>query len=371
MIHNKHIPLSLYIHIPWCVNKCPYCDFYSISDKSFPEKQYIDCLIRDLANCHDSRDFNSIFIGGGTPSLFSPKSFDRLFNAIFKKFNLKKDIEITVEANPETFDLEKIKAYRALGINRLSVGVQSFQDKQLKLLGRIHHAKTAKNAINMAKKAGFENINIDLMFGLPQQTIPDVLTELKTAIELSPTHLSWYQLTIEPNTPFSQTRPQLPDEEILLKMQEVGQAYLAQQGLNQYEISAYAKKEFQCQHNLNYWTFGDYIGIGASAHSKITNDHFKINRRAVDDNVKKYLSSSVCFGEKVSALPLEFMMNALRLTQGFSLSLFEQRTGLPINTIKKQIRQAINEHYITIENDQIKPTRKGFIFLNQVLHLFA
>ena len=269
------VPLSLYIHIPWCIKKCPYCDFNSHEASiSFDEQGYVDALIKDLEVELPhiwGRSIVSIFIGGGTPSLFSPESIDKLLSSIRAYFNFNSSIEITLEVNPGTVEANRFSEYKAVGINRLSIGVQSFNDKYLKLLGRIHTSREAEKAISICKGAGFKNFNIDLMFGLPSQNTNDALLDLSTAFDQLPTHISWYQLTIEPNTQFSFSPPNLPCDDNIWSMQKEGQELLKCNDFFQYEISAYAKKKFASIHNTNYWEFGDYIGIGAGAHSKITN----------------------------------------------------------------------------------------------------
>ena len=269
-------PLSLYIHLPWCIKKCPYCDFNSheVPISGFDEKSYIDALINDLeVELHRmwGRTINSIFIGGGTPSLFLPESLDRLLSSIRARLNLNSNIEITLEANPGAVDAEKFLEYRAVGINRLSLGIQSFDNKSLALLGRIHNSNEARKAIELSKQSGFENFNLDLMFGLPNQTVDNALADLKQAVEQLPTHISWYQLTIEPNTIFSSNPPRLPNDDLIWSIQEQGQIFLQDNNFRQYEISAYARDNRVSIHNINYWQFGDYLGIGAGAHSKITN----------------------------------------------------------------------------------------------------
>ena len=376
-------PLSLYIHVPWCVRKCPYCDFNSHkAEETLPEQEYIESLLADLERDMawvQGRDIQSIFIGGGTPSLLSVKAFEDLFIGLKKKLNFSHDIEITLEANPGTFEAEKFKGYRELGINRLSIGIQSFQDHQLKHLGRIHNGLEAKQAVKLAKDAGFSNFNLDLMHGLPDQSLQDALNDIQQAIDLGPTHISWYQLTIEPNTEFYKYPPQLPQDETLWSIQEAGQALLAQHGFNQYEISAYAQSGKQARHNINYWQFGDYLGIGAGAHGKVTiidNDPEKsaIIRTSKTRLPKDYLNQDKIHSVNTEEIALEdrdleFFMNALRLYQGTTFEIFEQRTGLSIEHCKSKMEHAIEAGLLENTNE-IKTTSKGQLFLNELLEKF-
>ena len=372
-------PLSLYIHVPWCVRKCPYCDFNSHkADANLPEDDYVSALLNDLKQdlgWVQGREIHSIFIGGGTPSLLSVNAYDNLFNGLKTVLNFSANIEITMEANPGTFEAEKFKGYRQLGINRLSIGVQSFQDHQLSHLGRIHSGKDAINAINMAKDAGFDNFNLDFMHGLPDQTLEHALADLKQGIDLKPTHISWYQLTIEPNTEFYKYPPTLPQDETLWAIQEAGQALLAEHGYKQYEISAYAQAGRQAKHNLNYWQFGDYLGVGAGAHGKITllNEQ-KIIRTSKTRLPKDYLNPNKIHSSNIieiepEDLDLEFFMNALRLYQGTSFDIYEQRTGLSIKNCKQKIQQAIAAGLLE-DSNEIKTTHKGQLFLNELLEKF-
>lgn len=372
-------PLSLYIHVPWCVRKCPYCDFNSHkADAHLPEEEYINALLNDLKQdlgWVQGREIHSIFIGGGTPSLLSVNAYDNLFNGLKAVLTFSANIEITMEANPGTFEAEKFKGYRQLGINRLSIGVQSFQDHQLSHLGRIHSGKDAINAINMAKDAGFDNFNLDFMHGLPDQTLEHALADLQQGIDLKPTHISWYQLTIEPNTEFYKYPPTLPQDETLWAIQEAGQALLAEHGYKQYEISAYAQAGRQAKHNLNYWKFGDYLGIGAGAHGKITLlDEQKIIRTSKTRLPKDYLNPNKIHSSNITEiepedLDLEFFMNALRLYQGTSFDIYEQRTGLSIKNCKQKIQQAIAAGLLE-DSNEIKTTHKGQLFLNELLEKF-
>jgi putative oxygen-independent coproporphyrinogen III oxidase len=372
------VPLSLYIHIPWCVRKCPYCDFNSHrAGSEIPEKKYIDRLIEDLAadkSLAQSRTVNSIFIGGGTPSLFSAAGMQVLLQRVSDHVELAKDVEVTMEANPGTAEQHKFDGFREAGVNRLSVGVQSFQDEKLQALGRIHAADEAKNAINIAKKAGFDRINIDLMHGLPKQTEADALYDINTAIDLAPQHISYYQLTLEPNTVFAKHPPVLPQEETLGSIQTAVEKRLAENSYEHYEISAYAKPNEQCQHNLNYWQFGDYLAIGAGAHGKITQADGAIMRYWKTRNPRDYLQAkNMTAGQKIIAvdeLPLEFMMNVLRLMDGVPADLFLSRTGLPLSVIEKPLHEARTQGLLFADEKIIKPTKKGQQFLNNCLALF-
>lgn len=374
------IPLSLYIHIPWCVKKCPYCDFNSHqANDEIPEIRYVEKLINDFEQEIPTiwgRKIQTIFIGGGTPSLFSPAAFEYLLEQLHARLAYHPDIEITLEANPGTVERNKFTAYRKLGMNRLSLGIQSFQDEKLRLLGRIHNADEAQQAIKAAKLAGFNNFNLDLMFGLPGQTIKEALLDLETAISFNPPHLSWYQLTIEPNTHFFQFPPKLPAEDYIWEMQEAGQALLAAAGYHQYEISAYSQHGFQCKHNRNYWEFGDYLGIGAGAHSKITDKSTGlITRKWKIKHPKQYLQAKEFIaGEKIipsNELALEFMMNALRLYEPISLQVFKERTSLNLQNILRQIQKAAELGLITWNPEELATTPQGKRFLNDLLQLFA
>lgn len=376
---SHKIPLSLYIHIPWCIKKCPYCDFNSHAlQGDIPEKAYINQLIADLQTQLEfvqERPIHSIFIGGGTPSLFSPEAYVLLFSQLRQYLSFEDNMEITIEANPGTTESAKFQGYFEAGINRVSIGVQSFQDNQLKILGRIHEADHAKKAVIEAQNAGFSRINIDLMFGLPNQSINDALFDLQTAIDLSPTHISWYQLTLEPNTFFHRFPPVLPDDDYRFEIQQAGQKLLSDNGFNQYEISAYTRND-PCRHNLNYWLFGDYLGIGAGAHAKSTDlKTMAVTRRWNKKHPKQYLTATAdnfCETKIISGdeLPLEFMMNSLRLHQPIPIELFETRTGLKFSVVKKQINKAIEMELLRLYNSQFQITKKGYLFLNDLLELF-
>ncbi len=372
-------PLAAYIHIPWCVRKCPYCDFNShAAGPNLPEEEYVDALLADLeldlVHVHE-RQLTSIFFGGGTPSLFSAKALGRLLEGVEKRVGFASDIEITLEANPGTFEQAKFRDYRSLGINRLSIGVQSFQEAKLKALGRIHNGDEAVRAADMARAAGFDNFNLDLMHGLPEQSIEDALFDLRTAIAQAPTHLSWYQLTMEPNTVFWSQPPQLPEDDLLWDIQEAGQALLAAEGYAQYEISAYAQPGRQARHNLNYWTFGDFLGIGAGAHAKLSAPDGRIVRSWKTRLPKDYLDPGKPFqaGERVldaEELPFEFLMNVLRLTDGVRADLFEQRCGLPLSSLASARLEAESRKLLASDPQRLVATREGQLFLNDLLQHF-
>lgn len=375
-------PLSLYIHIPWCVEKCPYCDFNSHALKhEIPEQAYISELIKDLdadIAKFDLKDrpLTTIFIGGGTPSLFSADAIKQLLESVLSRFPHEDDIEITLEANPGTVEAEKFKGFFKAGVSRLSIGVQSFASDKLIKLGRIHDSNQAKVAANLATQCGVETFNLDLMHGLPQQTLEHALDDLKTAIALNPTHLSWYQLTIEPNTPFFSKPPKLPQDEVLWNIQDQGIELLKAAGYAQYEISAYSREGWQCQHNLNYWRFGDYLGIGCGAHGKITDLASNSIKRTVKvKHPKGYLNTKREHLDHlttvdVAELPFEYMMNRLRLQESFSLSEFEARTGLSSQTILPTLTLAQNKGLVLEQNQQWQVTKLGHRYLNDLLEMF-
>ena len=381
------IPLSLYIHIPWCVRKCPYCDFNSHQmPDAIPEKEYLAALLSDLESELPyiwGRPIESIFIGGGTPSLFSAGAIDSLLSGLRERLPLRPSIEITLEANPGTFEQARFQAYREAGINRLSIGIQSYNPQHLKALGRIHNTEEAIQAAAIAKQAGFDNFNLDLMHGLPQQTLVQAMQDLQQAISLQPTHISWYQLTIEKNTLFHHSPPVLPDDERLWQIQQQGQTLLADSGFSQYEVSAYAQKNRQCIHNINYWQFGDYVGIGAGAHGKITQPDNTITRHQKYRQPAKYIEQARQGNARSATTTLqdkdrifEFMLNTLRLKQGFNKALFERRTGLAFNDIAANIEQAINKgllHKTTSAkdtSDNYSASKQGWHFLNDLIEIF-
>jgi putative oxygen-independent coproporphyrinogen III oxidase len=373
-------PLTLYIHFPWCVRKCPYCDFNSHAVRGeLPEEQYIDALLTDLEQDLPrvwGRPVRSIFLGGGTPSLFSPEAIERLLAGVRARVALLPEAEITLEANPGTVETERFSGYRAAGVNRLSIGIQSFQPEQLRKLGRIHGRDEALAAAQAARTAGFDNFNLDLMFGLPQQMPDEVLTDLRTALALNPTHLSVYQLTLEPNTLFHAHPPELPDDDVLAAMQDALQAELAGAGFAQYEVSAYARAGRRCRHNLNYWQFGDYLGLGAGAHAKITHATgitrlWKVKRPR--DFLATVGTPSVLGGEQRLSkedAAFEFMLNALRLTEGFPSVLFTERTGLPLATLAATLTQASARGLIEHGAETIRSTPLGQRFLNDLIAMF-
>ena len=372
------VPLSLYIHIPWCLQKCPYCDFNSHTLKNvLPESDYIEVLLADLAfdikQFKIDRPIESIFIGGGTPSLLSPDSIATLLAGISRQLTIKKTAEITLEANPGTLEQAKFKAFRQAGINRLSIGIQSFNQAHLKKLGRVHTQADALQAGEIARFAGFDNFNLDLMFGLPQQTLDQAIEDIKQAIILAPTHLSLYQLTLEPNTYFHKFPPQLPKDDLIFDIQQHCQQLLKKSAYQHYEISAYAKKDFQCQHNLNYWTFGDYLGIGAGAHGKISQQLPQTVYRT------SKLKSPALYLEKIrqqsivipiEEFPIEFMMNQLRLKQGFSGENYQKMTGLPLSTLEPALSIAITQKFLNRQQNHYLLTEKGWNFLDSLLQLF-
>ncbi|HUM99635.1 MAG: oxygen-independent coproporphyrinogen III oxidase-like protein [Halothiobacillaceae bacterium] len=379
---NENPPLALYIHLPWCVEKCPYCDFNShgLKGGTLPERAYIDALLRDV-ECELpliwGRPIETIFLGGGTPSLFSPEAIDRLFSGLRALLDLRFCREVTLEVNPGTEMAGQLADYRAAGITRASIGVQSFNETHLKRLGRIHDAKAAYRAIESAHNAGLNSFNIDLMFGLPEQTQAQALADVQTAIDLNPPHLSWYQLTLEPNTPFAAFPPVLPQDDTLDAMQSAGLKLLNSAGFEHYEVSAFAQPHHACQHNRNYWEFGDYLGIGAGAHGKITlAGENRVERRVRTRHPSAYLAT-VGTEAAVSAhnvptqeLPFEFMLNALRLMDGFNVPLFSARTGLPLKVIGDTLQQLEREQLIDWQITRIKPTVRGARYLNDVLQRF-
>lgn len=372
-------PLALYVHIPWCIRKCPYCDFNShAATPELPEQDYVAALLADLdldlVHVH-GRQLESIFFGGGTPSLFSAQALQTLLTGIEKRIRFNPTIEITLEANPGTFEQEKFAAYRKLGINRLSIGIQSFQDSKLQALGRVHSAAEASRAVEMARQAGFDNFNLDLMHGLPDQSAEEALSDLQIAIDLAPTHLSWYQLTMEPNTVFWSKPPLLPEDDVLWDIQEAGQALLAQHGFHQYEVSAYAREKAIAQHNLNYWSFGDFIGIGAGAHGKVSDPQGRIQRTWKTRQPSDYLNSEKPFlaGNSTLAaadLPFEFLMNALRLTDGVALTLFSERTGLPVTVLQSGLNEARQRGLLSTDPKLLVASAQGQLFLNDLLQIF-
>lgn len=374
------LPLSLYVHIPWCVRKCPYCDFNSHESKeSLPETLYVNALMQDLeSHLHrvQDRPIVSIFFGGGTPSLFSAQAIERILEGTAKRLSFAPNIEITLEANPGTIDTVRFKEFRKAGINRLSLGIQSLQNDKLKTLGRIHDRENALRAISLAQEAGFTNFNLDLMYGLPHQSIDDALHDIETALSFQPTHLSWYQLTIEPNTLFYHQTPPLPGDDALWDMQMAGQTAIHQAGYQQYEVSAYAKPGKECVHNRNYWEFGDYLGIGAGAHSKMTDSkNQSVHRFMQVKHPKDYLDKTKRQTQIIQTIAetdliFEFMLNALRLTEGVPAQMFTERTGLSLETIRPLLDKAKQKGLLVDAHDIIRPSALGHQFLNNLVTLF-
>jgi putative oxygen-independent coproporphyrinogen III oxidase len=373
-------PLSLYVHLPWCLKKCPYCDFNSheVASGAMPEQRYIDALVADLEAALPliwGRTVHSIFIGGGTPSLFSPAAIDRLLGDIRARLRLEADCEITLEANPGTFEKDRFKAFRGAGVTRLSVGVQSFDDQHLKALGRVHNRAQAIAAVEEAA-ASFDTFNLDIMYALPGQTLAGLEKDMQQALDLQPPHISIYHLTIEPNTYFAKFPPVIPEEDLAYAMLDRITEMTGQAGMGRYEVSAYAKPGHRCFHNLNYWQFGDYLGIGAGAHSKLSFAH-RVVRQVRWRDPKLYMDKALA-GEAVTQetevsradLPFEFMLNALRLRDGFKLQDFAEKTGLPITALQPGLDEAERRGLIERDLVHVKPTERGFDFLNDLQALF-
>jgi putative oxygen-independent coproporphyrinogen III oxidase len=373
-------PLSLYVHIPWCIEKCPYCDFNSHKLKGeIPETEYLNALIDDLKQdlqFVQGRELFSIFIGGGTPSLISAPGIKWLLDNIEQYIPFSQNIEITLEANPGAIENQKIADFKAAGINRFSFGVQSFQQEKLTKLGRIHGVEEAKTAARQAHHVGMKTFNLDLMHGLPDQNLTDAMSDLQTAIDLKPTHLSWYQLTIEPNTQYFSHPPTLPDDETLWEIQEAGVLLLAEHGYQQYEISGYSQEGWQCQHNLNYWRFGDYLGIGCGAHGKISLPlENKILRTTKIKHPKGYLQPERPYMDECNIvdkadLVFEYMMNRLRLMEDIPFHEFEHYTGLQRDVLDPLLQQAIKKGLMVVHQDNCKVTPLGHRYLNELLTMF-
>ena len=376
-------PLSLYVHIPWCVRKCPYCDFNShqVRDKSqgeLPEQDYVRALIADLELALPQiwgRRVHSVFFGGGTPSLLSARAIEALLAAFRARLNVATDTEITLEANPGTFEAAKFRDYRACGVNRLSIGIQSFNPAQLAALGRIHDGDEARRAIAIAQE-NFDNINLDLMYALPRQTLDEARADIESALSFGTTHLSAYQLTLEPNTLFYRHPPPLPDADLAADMQEIIEERLADGGYLNYETSAFAQPRRECNHNLNYWRFGDYLGIGAGAHSKLSFAQ-RVLRQMRYKQPREYLQRAAADAPVQEQrelarkdLGFEFMMNALRLTGGFESALFAERTGLSLAAVERPLQEAVQRGLIERDHVRIAPTERGQRFLNDLLQLF-
>ncbi|MDO9252082.1 MAG: radical SAM family heme chaperone HemW [Hydrogenophaga sp.] len=378
-------PLSLYIHLPWCLKKCPYCDFNShewsatsAPGQALPEQAYLDALRADLEAALPliwGRSVHSIFIGGGTPSLFSPEAIDRLLGDVRALLRLDADAEITLEANPGTFEKDRFKAFREAGVTRLSIGVQSFNDDHLKALGRVHDRAQAIAAVEEAAMA-FDTFNLDIMYALPGQTLAGCETDMRTALAFAPPHISIYHLTIEPNTVFAKFPPQVPEDDDAYAMLDRITELTAEQGLSRYEVSAYAREGHRCWHNLNYWQFGDYLGIGAGAHSKLSFAHRVVRQvRAREPRLymdKARAGDAVVSVEEVARrdLPFEYMLNALRLRNGFELQDFSARTGLPLSSVATALDEGVRRGWLVMADGWVRPTGHGFDFLSDLQSLF-
>jgi len=373
-------PLSVYVHLPWCLKKCPYCDFNSheIRASEMPEQRYIDAVVADLESALPliwGRPIQSVFIGGGTPSLFSPRSIDRLLGDLRARLKLEPDCEITLEANPGTFEKDRFRAFRSSGVTRLSVGVQSFDDAHLKALGRVHDRAQAIAALEEAALA-FDTFNLDLMYALPGQTMDQLEQDMVQALAMMPPHLSVYHLTIEPNTYFARFPPRVPDDDMAYAMLDRITEMTAGAGLARYEVSAYAKPAHRCRHNLNYWQFGDYLGLGAGAHSKISFPH-RVVRQVRFREPRLYMDHALA-GQPLAQddevaradLPFEFMLNALRLREGFALSQFTERTGLALSAIEQPLQEAERRGLVERDLARVRPTERGFDFLSDLQALF-
>ena len=382
LVFTAPVPLALYVHIPWCARKCPYCDFNSHEARGpLPERAYVDALLADLEQDLPrvwGRRIDSLFIGGGTPSLFSAEALDRLLSGLRARLPLRPDLEITLEANPGTVERSKFAEFHEVGINRLSIGVQSFDDGHLHALGRIHDRRAAIAAAEAAHAAGLDNFNLDLMFGLPGQTVEQALTDIACALALQPAHLSYYQLTLEPNTRFYRSPPLLPDDETIDVIQERAQEELARHGYPRYEVSAYARADRHCRHNLNYWEFGDYLGIGAGAHGKLSDPAAgQIQRLWKVKHPRDYLARAGTpagvGGDapvREAELPLEFLMNALRLVEGVPAALFGERAGLPLAALEPGWSQARARGLLENDPERLQASELGLRFLNDLLQAF-
>jgi oxygen-independent coproporphyrinogen-3 oxidase len=370
-------PLALYVHIPWCVRKCPYCDFNSHErNEPLPEREYVARLIADLEALLPlvwGRRLISVFIGGGTPSLFSPAAIDELLSAVRARMVLEPGAEITLEANPGTVEAARFRGFRDAGVNRISLGVQSFDDGLLTALGRIHSAAEARRGVEAAL-ASFDNVNIDLMYGLPGQTLEMARADIREALACGTPHLSAYQLTIEPNTAFYRRPPPLPEHDTCADMQLTVEEALRSAGYQHYETSGFARPGHRCRHNLNYWEFGDYLGIGAGAHGKVSFAD-RVTRHERIKQPREYLAAADSVAKEIvvppAELPFEFMLNALRLIEGFPLALFQERTGLPITLIARELEQAEQRGLIERDVQRVRPTERGRLFLNELLALFV
>ncbi len=372
-------PLALYVHLPWCVRKCPYCDFNSYEARGgLPEDAYVDALLRDLDGeiaLAAGRPLVSVFLGGGTPSLFSGDAIARLLDGVRARLPLAPDAEITLEANPGAVEAARFAAYREAGVNRLSIGIQSFRDPMLTRLGRVHDGNAASRAFESARRAGFANVNLDLMYGLPDDDVAGAVDDLATAIALAPEHVSWYQLTLEPGTAFGRRPPPVPEEERVLEIERRGRALLANHGYERYEISAYARPGRRAAHNLNYWRFGDYLGIGAGAHGKVTRpDAAAIERRAKVRNPRTYLTAAgtpaATAVERIvepRQAALEHLMNALRLLDGIPIASFEAHAGQPFAAVRPRLAEALERGWVEIDGETLRATPDGLALLNRLL----
>ena len=376
-------PLSLYVHLPWCVRKCPYCDFNSYEARgALPDEDYVDALLRDLRAelpFVQGRRVDTVFLGGGTPSLFSGPAVARLLTGVRAELTLAPDVEITLEANPGAVDAARFAAFREAGVNRLSIGIQSFRAEQLRSLGRVHDAAEARSAVATARAVGFDNVNVDLMYGLPLDDVEGAVGDLEQALQLGIEHVSWYQLTLEPNTAFERRPPRLPDDELVARIEERGRALLAAHDYRRYEISAYARPGRRCRHNVNYWQFGDYLGLGAGAHGKVTlSAGDEIVRRAKTRNPRTFVhragSAAAATQERVvtrQQAALEFLMNALRLLDGTPVATFAARAGQPAATIAAGRAAAVARGWLADEPEALRATPNGIDRLNRLLELFA
>ena len=373
---NQPVTTGLYIHLPWCVRKCPYCDFNSHAIKdSLPEKAYLDALIADLgfeASRTHTRQISSIFFGGGTPSVFSANAIARILDYIYTHYRLSDNCEITLEANPGTADADRFSGYRHAGVNRLSLGLQTFNNEQLHQLGRIHRADESLHAFKLARDANFDNINIDLMYGLPGQSVAQGIQDLEQAFELAPEHLSWYQLTIEPNTRFAVSPPELPDDDLIDSLQESGLELLSAQGYARYEVSAFARPGKKCRHNLNYWGFGDYLGIGAGAHGKLTGaEVVRYSRYRHPGDYIKYAGSDQVYQQLQTVsgddLLCVFLLNQLRLTEGFSLEHLHAATDCSVNQLQSLRAGPSRPGLVHSDDTSCRATARGFRYLNEIL----
>ena len=376
-------PLALYVHLPWCVRKCPYCDFNSYERKGdLPDEAYVDALLRDLdselAFVRD-RPLLSVFLGGGTPSLFSGAAIRRLLAGIRERVALAADVEVSLEANPGAVETARFEEFREAGVNRLSIGVQSFRDLQLEKLGRVHDAADAQRAITVARRAGFDNVNVDLMYALPGDDLPGAIRDLESAVAFAPEHVSWYQLTLEPNTAFERRPPPLPPEELTLEIEAAGRSLLARHGYDRYEVSAYSQPGRRCRHNLNYWQFGDYLGLGAGAHGKVTlPGGGAIERRVKRRSPRTYMDTAgtpnALAVERIDSpqqIVVEFLMNALRLPDGVPFDDFEERTRQARGTIAAPMRTALARGWVVDRPDALQPTAAGLQLLNSLVGIFV